>query len=102
MIISVFPPECPYPVWHREEWLAHAEPPSTEYDNGIGFFDNLWRCFQHSPIPHNLGLSNVNSDYTDDVWHSRNAYLCHKGLELENCFYCYRVVSSKDCQYCIF
>lgn len=101
-IISIFGPSCPFPVWHREEWLEHAEPPASEYREEVPFFENLWQCFRHSPIPHNLGLANSNSDFADDCWHSRDCYLCHKALELERCYYCYRMVSCRDCQYCVF
>ncbi len=101
-IISVFPEDCAYPVWHRDDWIKHANPPSSEVNFSRPFFEQLWELFQTCPIPHNLGLANENCDYTDDWWYSKNCYLSHSGLECEDCHYCYRVYKCRDCQYCVF
>lgn len=101
-MISVFDENCPYPVWHRKEWLEHAEPPQADFEDGKPFFDQLWELFQQCPIPHNVGAGNENCDYTDDWWYGKNCYLSHSGLESENCSYCFRILNLKDCQYAVF
>lgn len=101
-IISVFDETCPYPVWHREEWIKHADPPQAEFNPKRDFFEQLWELFQKCPIPHNVGAGNENCEYTDDWWYSRNCYLCHSGFKCEDAYYCYRTLNVKDCQFCVF
>lgn len=101
-IVSIFSEDCPYPVWHRDEWIAHNDPPTLEFDPSRSVFDQMWELFQRCPIPHNTGTENENCDYTDDWWHSRNCYLCHSGYLCEDLRYCYRVIRTKDSHYCVF
>ncbi len=101
-IISVFPQDCPYPVWQRNEWIKHADPPSAEFDPGKEFFAQLWELFRTSPIPHNLGAGNENCEYTDDWWYCKNCTLCHSGVECQDLRYCYRTIRVRDSQYCVF
>lgn len=101
-IISVFDKHCPYPVWHQDEWIAHANPPSGELDLSKPFFEQLWTLFQSCPIPHNTGIDNENCDYTDDWWHSKKCYLSHSGLRCEDVYYSYRVVECRNCFFCVF
>jgi hypothetical protein len=99
-IVSVYDEHCPYPVWHKEEWVKHADPPQAEYDAQKPFFDQLWRLFQNCPIAHNMGSGNQNCEYTDDWWYGKNCYLSHSGYKCEDCQYVYRCVNVSDCQFC--
>lgn len=101
-IISVFSPYCPYPVWHYDEWIAHSNPPSSQYDTSKDFWQQTWEIFSQSPIPHNVGIWNQNAEYADDCWYSKNIYLCHSLFECEDIKYCFRVVWLKNCQFCVF
>jgi hypothetical protein len=101
-IISVFSADCPYPVWHKDEWMAHAEPPAGEFDPTQDVFPQMWAFFQKSPIAHNIGTGNQNCEYADDWWYSKNCYLCHSGYEDEDLRYCYRVAKAKDSMFCAF
>lgn len=101
-IISVFRPDCPYPVWHKDEWYKNANPPQAVFDFDQPFFPQTERLFKQCPIAHNSGTSNENSEYTDDWWNSRNCYLCHSGVRCENCNYSYRVLDCKNSFYCVF
>src|SRR3989338_7980748 len=89
-IISVFDTDCPYPVWHKDEWMAHADPPTAEYDFNKSFFEQLWSLFRTCPIAHNIGTNNENCEYTDDWWYCKNCYLSHSGIHNEDVHYCYR------------
>ncbi len=101
-IISVFSENCPYPVWHKDEWIAHADPPSAEVDLAQPLFPQMWELFSRCPIAHNMGTGNENCEYADDMWYSKNCYLCHSGFKGEDLRYCYRFVNVRNCQFCCF
>lgn len=101
-IVSVFSEDCPYPVWHKDEWIKHADPPGANFDSSRPVFDQLWDFFRRSPIAHNVGTGNENCEYTDDWWYSKNCYLCHSGYECEDERYCYRNIRVNHAQYCVF
>ncbi|OGJ70137.1 hypothetical protein A3G69_00050, partial [Candidatus Peribacteria bacterium RIFCSPLOWO2_12_FULL_53_10] len=101
-IISVFSEDCPHPVWHRDVWLASANPPGATLDASKKVFPQMWELFKKSPIPHNIGAGNENCEYTDDWWYCKNCYLCHSGYQCEDLRYCYRTIRMKNCQLCVF
>ncbi|HCW32540.1 MAG: hypothetical protein UT55_C0009G0026 [Candidatus Peregrinibacteria bacterium GW2011_GWE2_39_6] len=101
-IISVFSKNCPYPVWHRDEWVKNANPPGATFDPEKPLFEQMWDFFQKSPIAHSMVGGNDNSEYTDDWWYSKNCYLCHSGLENQDLKYCYRALYCKDSHFLTF
>ncbi len=52
-IISVFRPDCPYPVWHKDEWYKSALPPAAKFDFNETFFSQAEKLFKQCPIAHN-------------------------------------------------
>jgi hypothetical protein len=86
-IISVFRPECPYPVWHKDEWYKNANPPKAQFDFSQEFFPQTEKLFQQCPIAHNTGTNNENCEYTDDFWYGRDCHLCHNAYKCENSRY---------------
>jgi hypothetical protein len=101
-MISVYSEKCPYPVWHKDEWMKHAEPPSRHFDEMKSGFEQMWELFQKCPIPHNVGTGTQNCEYTDDWWYGKNCYLCHSGVDNEDLRYCYRTIKARDSQFCVF
>ncbi|MFA4845790.1 MAG: hypothetical protein WC654_04495, partial [Patescibacteria group bacterium] len=101
-IISVFSEDCPYPVWHKDEWIKHADPPGADFDLSRQVFDQLWELFRRCPIPHNVGAGNENCEYTDDWWYCKNCYLSHSGYQCEDLRYTYRVIRMRNSQFCVF
>ncbi len=101
-IISIFRPDCKYPVWHRDEWFENANPPSAEVDFSKPFFPQAFELFCKSPIPHIFQSNNQNCEYTDDWYYSKNCYLCHSGQGNEDCRYCYGCDKIKDIHYAVF
>ena len=83
----MFSEECPYPVWHKDEWMENANPESAIYDKNKDFWGQVWEVFKNSPIAHNVGVWNENSEYNDDCWYSKNCYLCHSLLKCEDSSY---------------
>ena len=104
-IISVFSEKCPYPVWHKDEWLKNANPPSLDFSNfdfSRSFFEQAWELFQQCAIPHNTGIGSENCEYTDDWWYSKNSYLSHSGYKCEDLRYSYRTIEGKNSHFAIF
>lgn len=101
-IVSIFDKDCKYPVWHRDQWIEHSDPPSADFDFSRNFFDQAWDVFSKSPIPHAFQSHNHNCEYTDDWYHSKNCYLCHSGQNNEDCRYCYGCDSIKNVYYGVF
>jgi len=101
-IVSVFSEECAYPVWHKDEWIENANPPSAEYNKNQDFWEQTWNLFKNVPIAHNIWDSNENSEYTDDCWYSKNCYLCHSLGRCEDSSYLYRTIINTNCQFCVF
>ena len=101
-IISPFSEDCPFPVWHKDEWVKNAEPPEADFDDSKEVFPQMWEFFHKSPIAHSFGTGCENCEYTDDWWFSRNCYLSHSGAKCEDVRYCYRVIGLKNCQFCVF
>lgn len=86
-IVSVFRPDCPYPVWHKDEWFRNANPPKSSFDFTQSFFPQTEKLFKQCPIQHHVGAQNENCEYTEDVWSCKNCYLLHSGFESENTRY---------------
>lgn len=96
-IISIFPPKAKFPVYKTTEWNSDAwQAPSMEYDPTRSFFDQLMELQSKTPHPHQFGTKNVNCDYADDVWESKNCYLCRSMANSEDLSYCYRAFNSRD------
>lgn len=95
-IISVFRPDCVYPVWKRDTWFENNDPPSKDFDPARPFFEQAWDLFQKCPIPHVFASNNQNCEYADDWYYSKNCYLCHAGQNNEDCYYSYESDDCKD------
>ena len=99
-IITVFPESAPFPIYDRTEFVSDAWDPLTygrDYDQLRPFMEQLVELQSKVPHPHQTGIKNVNSDWTDDMWESKDAYLSRSGLRLESVIYGYRVLNCKNC-----
>lgn len=101
-IISVYSDECPYPVFHKDEWMKNVEAPGADFVPGEKVFSQMWQFFSKSPIPHNTGVENENCEFTDDWWYSRNCYLSHSGHSCEDVSYCYRARNTNESMFVSF
>src|SRR3989344_9449292 len=105
-IITVLPESVPFPIYDREEFVSDAWDPmeyGKDYDSSRSFIEQVVVLQSKVPHPHNMGTKNVNSDWTDDVWQSSEAYLTRSALHLEFVNYGYRIVGCKnsiDITYC--
>ena len=98
-IITVFPESVPFPIYDRTEFVSDAWDPLTygrDYDQSRPFIDQFIELQSVVPHPHQTGIKNVNSDWTDDMWESKDAYLSRSGLHLESVSYGYRILNCKN------
>jgi len=98
-IITVIPESVPFPIYDRAEFVSDAWDPLTygkDYDALRPFIEQFVELQSVVPRPHNTGIKNVNCDWTDDMWESKDAYLTRSGLHLEFVNYGYRVLGCKN------
>jgi hypothetical protein len=99
-IITVIPESAPFPIYERSEFVSDAWDPLTygkDYDSSRSFMEQLVGLQSKVPHPHQVGVKNLNCDWADDVWESKNAYLTRSILNNEFVTYGYRLVNCKNC-----
>jgi len=99
-IITVLPESVPFPIYERSEFVSDAWDPlvyGKNYDSSRPFIDQLIELQSKVPHPHQCGIKNLDCDWTDDVWESKDAYLTRSAIGLENIIYGYRVINCKNC-----
>ncbi len=98
-LITVLPANPRYPIYKSHEWWGDAWDPMVsgqDYNPDRSFFEQLKELQEKIPRAHQLGQNNVNCDWCDDVWNSKNCYLTRSIDKCENLNYGYRVVGAKD------
>ena len=98
-LITMLPEHPRYPIYTSKEWFSDAWDPMVygqEYDSNRSFFEQLKELQEKVPRPHQQGAQNVNSDWCDDAWESKNCYLSRSTARAENLLYGYRAVDTKD------
>lgn len=96
-LITTLPPDARFPIYTSTEWFSDAwEPPFMEYDPSRSFMKQFGELQAKTPRPHQVGTQNTNSEWCDDVWRSKNCYLCRSLVDCENTMYSYRVFGCRD------
>lgn len=105
-IITVLPESVPFPIYEREEYFLDAWNPFSygrDYDPSRSFIEQAVELQAAVPHPHQAGVKNVNCDWTDDMWESKDVYLSRSALQIESVSYGYRLLRCKnsiDLTYC--
>ncbi len=105
-LITVVSDTVKFPLYDREEFISDAWDPlqyGQTYDPNKPFFEQFRELMNKVPHPHQLGTNNTNCQWADDVWSSRECYLCRSLVDCEFLSYAYRVVNCKnsiDITYC--
>lgn len=97
--ITVLPEHSRYPIYTSKEWWGDTWDPmlyGMEYDSNRSFFDQLKELQEKVPRPHQQGAQNIDCDWSDDAWESKNCYLTRSTKRAENILYGYRVIDAKD------
>lgn len=98
-LITILPENARYPIYTSKEWWSDAWDPmdyGQDYDSNRSFFDQLKELQEKVPRPHQQGAQNVDCDWCDDAWESKNCYLSRSTLRAENLLYGYRAIDIKD------
>ena len=98
-LITILPEKSRFPIYTSHEWWGdgwHPMDSGQDYDPHRSFFDQLKELQEKIPRPHQTGENNTNCDWCDDVWESKNCYLCRSLLKCENSSYIYRTIGTKD------
>jgi hypothetical protein len=98
-LITVLPQNPRYPIYTSHEWWGDNWDPMVygqDYDSSRSFFEQLKELQEKVPRPHQTGINNVNCDWCEDIWNSRNCYLSRAVDKAENSGYLYRVVGAQD------
>ncbi len=102
-IVTIYAPDTPYKVYHREEWFSDAYDPLTygrDVDFQRPFFDQLYDLSLAVPYEHMVIMNSVNCDYCNFIVNSKNCYMSMR-IDAEDVSYCYLVFGkSKDCIDC--
>ncbi len=105
-IITTFPESIKFPLYAHDEWVSDVWDPlayGKDYDPNRFFFAQFADLQAKVPHPHQSGVQNTRCDWSDDVWSSKDCYLCRSLLNCENVSYGYRTVNCKnsiDAAYC--
>jgi hypothetical protein len=100
-VISVYSPDKPYTVYQKDVWYSDDWDPldyGIDFDFTRPFFDQFQELMLEVPLPNIAVLSgNVNSDYTNDNYKTKNSYMIFDGEQAENCYHGQTYTAIRDC-----
>ncbi len=99
MIISMYNPDVPFPVWDIAEWWADdwsAEDYALDLDLSLPFVKQLEELSNKIPRFSIMNTKCENSEYSNMAFASKNCYLIFGCVEDENCDYGHVVWYSRD------
>lgn len=105
-IITNLPSDVRFPIYEQSEWVSDEWDSISygqDYDPSHSFISQFKELQSKVPHPHQLGTKNVKCEWSDDVWNSRDCYLCRSLLDCEYLSYGYRTFRCKnsvDVTYC--
>ena len=105
-ILSMYPPEAPFPVYGIKDWLSDAWEPRSygrDFDFRKGFFEQYLSL--RLAVPHfNLFINpdfDENCEYTNCSSYSKNCYMTTQSAGNESCYYSRGITDSRDCADCL-
>ena len=104
-IISIYPEDTPFPVYHQSEWYSDKWDPmeyGQTYDFSRSFFEQWHELMLKVP---SLGMDLVNcenSDYCNYCGDDKDCYLDIAGEANEDCYFDLFTKYSRDCIDCTF
>ncbi len=101
-LISIFSPDKPYTVYHKDIWFSDQWDPlqyGRAFDFSRPFFPQFMEFTESVPLQSiaHIGPDNINSDYTNDNYKLKNCFLIFDGEQAEDCYYGHTFVLTKNC-----
>ncbi len=100
MIVSMYNPDVPFPVYDISEWWAddwEATSYAMDLDLSMPFIKQLGELFNKVPRFSIMNTRSTNCEYSNMTFGSNNCYLLFGCVEDENCDYGHIVWSCTDC-----
>ena len=100
MLISMYNPDVPFPVWSIEEWWSDDWNVLDYYldlDLSKPFIKQLGELANKVPRFSIMNTKSENCQYSNMTWRSKNCYFIFGCVEDENCDYGHIVWNSLDC-----
>jgi hypothetical protein len=98
-IIALYAPEKPFPVYESQEWYGDRWDPRSfgrSFDFSRTFAEQYRDLQRVAPRPALAAINNENSEYVNQVWYSKNCYLCIDAGFCEDALYCYATYHAKN------
>ena len=98
-LISNYHSDVSFPVYEQKYWWGDAWDAKTyaqEYDFSRSFFEQFKELLDKVPQPHATNLQDVNSDYCNFTYQSKNCYLVFASDINEDCAYLHQSMKSKN------
>src|SRR3989344_295457 len=99
MVVSVYNPYVPFPVYSVSEWWSDEWNPiiyGTDVDLTKPFFEQLKELFNKVPRAAVMNSQTENCEYSNQIVQSKNCYLLFGGIDDEDCDYGHVVWNSRD------
>jgi len=105
-ILSMYPPDVPFPVYYITEWFSDKWNPmdyGKDFDFSKTFFEQFKNLSNKVPRFHAYidPLVQENSEYTNCAIGMKNCYLVSQATDCEDCYYSRGIHNSKDCCDCL-
>src|SRR3989339_606766 len=100
MIVSMYSPDVPFPVYDISEWWADdwdATSYAMDLDLSIPFVKQISELSNKVPRFSIMNTNSTNCEYSNMTINSKNCYLVFGIVEDENCDYGHIVWNSTDC-----
>ena len=99
MIVSVYNPDVPFPVYTVNEWWSDNWDPmdyGQDLDLSNPFLEQMKEIFTSVPRSAVMNSKTENCEYSNQINESRNCYLVFGGLDDEDCDYGHVIWNCKD------
>ena len=99
LIISMYNPDAPFPVYSQEYWYGDGWDPKEygqEFDFGRPFFEQLKELISKVPRFALTITKSENCEYNNFCASSRNCYMSNRLGDSEEVYYSYLAIESKD------
>lgn len=97
-IISIYPPDAPYPVYEYSFWTSDQwTPPQLDYDPEKDFFEQYHELQKMTPRVNGFSPYNENSEYVSAAEKCKNCYMIFVSDRCEDCLYLDTSFGCRDC-----